>query len=190
MTLTSPKTVVFALRLPVLIFCLGLAICPGGCSPTTPPLSPEAVAFKEEVGSLVHQLVASLVEPMRKNDIAAITKVLKQFAKETPGICVDCSYRAGVLNSQGDLLITYPRTEIVGMNFSSYTRLLEAIQKQRITQRPVFLPNGQKTYFISAPIAKGGKVLGAVVLNITPADLAQKWQLSEEEFLAIDFNAP
>lgn len=190
MTLPSHKTVGSALCLPLFFLCLGLATWLSGCSPNKPPLSPEALAFKEEVGSLLHKLQTSLVTPMQHKDIAGVSKVLKNFAKETPEICIDCSYRSGVLNSQGDLIATYPKTEIVGMNFSSYTRLLEAMQRQRITQRPVFLPDGQKTYFISAPLMNNNRVLGAVVLNLSPLDLDKKWQVSEEEFLAIDFNTP
>ncbi len=173
------------LLLPLILLLAGLSPCR-----PKPPLSPEAEVFRKEVREIVKRLQKSLAAPTAQRDIAAIDDILTTTAQTVPGICLDCPYRSGVLDATGILLTTFPKTEIVGMNFSSYARLTESMQRQRLTQRPIFLPDRSKMYFISAPLFHERRVVGAVVLGLTAADLERKWHLTEEEFLAIDLNTP
>ena len=175
----------WCLLLTLILLALGF----NACRPQPPP-SPEAEAFRQEVREILKRLQKSLAAPTAQRDIAAIDKILATTAGTTPGICLDCPYRSGVLDGSGILLTTFPKTQSVGMNFSSYTRLRESMERQRITQRPVFLPDRSKMYFITAPLIHERRVVGAVVLGLTAADLERKWHLREEEFLAIDLNTP
>mgnify|MGYP005837990627 FL=1 len=169
---------------------LSLILLPAICSSCRPrsPLSPEAAAFKKDITRVISQLQQPLAAATARRDIAAIDKILQTNAATTPGLCIDCPYRSGVLDAAGILLTTFPKNRIVGMNFSNYTRLIEAMQRQRITQRPLFLPDRSKMYFINAPLVHDRRIVGALVLGLTAADLERKWHLSEEEFLAIDLN--
>ncbi|MGQ9920774.1 MAG: hypothetical protein ACUVRZ_05530 [Desulfobacca sp.] len=173
------------LFLPLLLLPMGFCACR-----PQPPLSAEAETFRQEIRGIIERLQKSLAAPTAERDIAAIDKVLATTASTVPGICLDCPYRSGVLDVSGILLTTFPKTDIVGMNFSSYSRLRESMQRQRITQRPVFLPDRSKMYFISAPLIHKHRVVGAVVLGLTAADLEKKWHLQEKEFLAINLNTP
>ncbi len=159
-----------------------------GCLQKEPPLSPEGQAFKREVGSLLHHMQRSLAEPVFQNQVGAIDKILQSFAQTTKGMCVDCPYRMGVLNKAGDLLTTFPKNEITGLNFSYYVKILESLKKQRISQLRVFSPQGDKIYFISAPLIINNGVGGVLIVALSPADLNKNWQITEKEFLDIDFN--
>lgn len=177
----------FLASLFLLVAVLLAAVVFTACRPQ-PPLSAEAEAFRQEIRSILKRLQKSLAAPTAHRDLAAIDNILATTAGSVPGICLDCPYRSGVLDGSGILLTTFPKTEIVGMNFSSYSRLRESMQRQRITQRPVYLPDRSKMYFISAPLIHEHRVVGAVVLALTPGDLERKWQLQEETFLALDLN--
>jgi hypothetical protein len=161
-----------------------------GCGSKEPPLSPEARAFKLDIDKTLCQMLQSLAEPTFQGNIPAIDKVLQSFAKTTAGMCVDCPYRLGVLNQKGDLLTTYPKNDIIGLNFSSYKHILTSLKKQKISQAQAFSADGAKMYFIAAPLRKNNQVQGVVVLALSPADLEKKWRLTEKEFLVIDFNTP
>jgi hypothetical protein len=161
-----------------------------GCGPKEPPLSPEARAFKLEIGTTLSQMQQSLAEPTFQGNIPAMDMVLRSFAKTTADLCVDCPYRLGVLNQKGDLLTTYPKNDMIGLNFSSYKKILEPLQKQRISQALAFSADGSKIYFISAPVRHQNQVPGVVIVALSPADLEKRWGLSEKEFLVIDFNTP
>lgn len=164
-------------------------IIAGGCQPKPPP-SPTAEAFRLEVQNILRQLQQSLAAPTAQRDIAAIDKILATTAGSNPSICLDCPYRSGVFDQNGVLLTTFPKTKIAGMNFSAYKQFQETIQKQRVTQSLFYLPDRAKMYFINAPLVQGRRVVGVVVLGMTPADLERKWHLSGVEFLALDLNSP
>ena len=174
----------------VFIVLLVAITCLMACGTKKPPLSPESKAFKEEVGGIIRQMQASLAKLVVQGNTAAINTVLESLSHETAGMCIDCPYKTGVLNKDGILLTTFPNNEVVGRNFSSYKIVMEPLQKRRITQGGVFFPDGSKIYFIAAPLLYDKKVVGVVVLALTPADLEKKWHLHEKEFYAIDFNAP
>jgi C4-dicarboxylate-specific signal transduction histidine kinase len=172
----------------ILLLLLFTALAVAGCGSTTPPLSPEGKAFKKEVSNTLHRMQQTLPPLVAKGDIAAINQALQGFSETTAGLCIDCPYRTAVLNKEGILLTTYPRNNIVGGNFSSYKTISEALQNERIAQSQAYLADGTKIYFISAPLIFHNKVAGVAVLALSPADLEKKWNVTEKEFLAIDFN--
>ncbi len=184
-TVKTPVFFSLAKILIVLIACTFTA-----CGSPKPPLSPQAIAFKQEIRGLLTQLQNSLAEPLAQGDKSKLDAVLKAFTKNTADICVDCPYRSAVLDYEGVLQTTFPKNEIVGRNFSSYKFMKAALQKQQIRQSKAFLPDGTNLYYISAPLIYGKKVVGVAVICLTPNDIQQKWRLGEEEFLAIDFNVP
>jgi hypothetical protein len=133
----------------------------------------------------------SLSGPAANHNTQAIDAVLNSFASESSNIsiCVDCPYKSAVLDKDGFLLTTFPKNAITGWNFSAYKIVSDPLQKQAITPSLAFQPSGAKLYFISAPLMQNNKVVGVLVLGLSPNDL-EKWRLDEKAFLAIDFNAP
>jgi C4-dicarboxylate-specific signal transduction histidine kinase len=177
-------------KLSPLIFATLLVLGATGCGVETAPPSPEARALKKDVSEIIQQMQQSLAALVVKQDIAGINAVLKNLSQKTACICINCPYKIAVLNKEGTLLTTFPKNEVVGRNFSSYKIISEPIQKQRITQAKAYLADGTKIYFISAPLLNDGKVAGVVVLALTPQDLEKKWQLTEKQFLNLNFNNP
>lgn len=175
---------------PVVLAMVLFSVWLQGCGSTEPPLSPAAQVFKQEVRQLLGRLEQSLAEPIAAGRIAAINTILQAAAQTTADICLNCPYRLGVLNEKGDLLTTYPKNDLIGLNFAAYRGILASLQKQRISQAQAFAADGTKMYFISAPVRQNNRLSGVIVLTITPADLNRKWNLTEAEFFAIDFNKP
>jgi hypothetical protein len=169
--------------LAILLTALALTSCG-----QAPPLSPQGLAFKKEVGNMIHRMQQSLANPVATGDVPVIKKILQGFSAGTADLCIDCPYKTAVLNREGILLTTFPDNEVVGRNFSSYRIVSVALQKERIAQSQAYLADGTKIYFISAPLIFQNEVTGVAVLALSPADLEKKWHLNEKEFLAIDFN--
>ena len=176
-----------SLKLPAFILLTVLILAVMGCGSKPPPLSPEGLAFKEEVGGIIRQMQQSLKNMVVKGNIVAIDAALKNLSRETAGICIDCPYKTAVLNKEGTLLTTFPNNEVVGRNFFSYKMVSEPLRKQKITQSLAYLASGAKIYFISAPLLDNDKVAGVVVLALTPKDI-EKWHLEEKEFFNLNFN--
>jgi C4-dicarboxylate-specific signal transduction histidine kinase len=177
-------------KLPPLIFVTLLVLAVIGCGVETTPPSPEAQALKKDVGGIIQQMQQALAGLVDRKDIAGIDAVLDNLSQKTTGICINCPYKIAVLNKEGTLLTTFPNNEVVGRNFSLYKIVSDPIQKRRITQAKAYLADGTKIYFISAPLLDDGKVAGVVGLALSPQDLEKKWQLTEKQFLNLDFNTP
>jgi C4-dicarboxylate-specific signal transduction histidine kinase len=178
--------------LPAMIFVLlQSALALVGCGPAEPPLSPQAQTFKKEIRQLVQEMQQSLTGPVANRQSQAIDAVLSSFAGESTNItiCADCPYKSAVLDKDGVLLTTFPKNEFIGRNFSAYKFVSDPLKKQIISPSKAFQPNGAKIYFLSAPLINNNKVVGILVLGLTPNDL-EKWHLNEKDFLAIDFNEP
>jgi len=168
----------------LLVLTAGLMACQA-----PPPPTPEAEALRREINLTLQRLRKPLAAALAQRDIPALDAILKEASGSVPGLCLDCPYRLAVLDEAAILLTTYPKHDVVGLNFSSFARLLENMRRQRISQRQVYLPDRSKLYFISAPLVYDRRLVGAVVLSLRPTDLETKWRLTEKEFLAIDFNA-
>ena len=176
-------------RLPGLALLLILAAAMLAC-PSSPPPSPAAAAFRQEILQTLQRLRQPLAAALARRDIPALDAILQQTSKTIPGLCLDCAYRIGVLDEAAILLTTYPKQDVVGLNFSSFDRLLDNMRRQRISQRQVFLPDHSRILLLAAPLVHNRRLVGAVVLGFRPQDLEQKWRLTTKEFLALDFNVP
>ena len=161
-----------------------------GCGPATTPPGPGGQALKKDVGGIIQQMQQSLAGLVARKDIAGINAVLDNLSNKTASICIDCPYKIAVLNKEGTLITTFPNNEALRLNFSAYKFVSEPIEKQRIIQEQAYLAYSTKIYFISAPLLDNGKVAGVVVLALTPQDLEKKWQLTEKQFMNLDFNTP
>ena len=73
-------------------------------------------------------------------------------------------------------------------DFSSYELVKKAISSKRIQQQGLFLPDGSKLYLVCAPLIRKDVLIGLVAIAISSADAEKRWNLTEKEFLALDFN--
>jgi len=169
---------------------LGLAalfIC--GCQ-AKQPLSPGAATFKHEIKHCLNDLDAALQEPVIRRDATAINAALEKVESPALKLCRICPFQIGVLDQCGQALATYPPKPggTQGKNYSGYVLVSKALSSKQIQQQRFYLQDGTQLYIICAPLLKGDKVIGLVALAVNSADAANRWGITDKEFMALDFN--
>jgi hypothetical protein len=159
-----------------------------GCQSPEPPLRPGAAEFKKEVLACIAKLKADLVAPLVQRDITALNETLKEVEPEAIKLCRMCPFRIGVLNHEGYTLTVYPPKKDAVANFSNYEVVVQTLKSRRISTQRLFLQNGSQVYIICAPILQDDQVLGILAIAVSDQDAKQRWDMTAEEFLAIDFN--
>jgi hypothetical protein len=168
-----------------------LLLLPGlihGCQAQEPPLSPAAAAFKQEVKECIGRLVKPLIDPVIKKDREAINEALKKTEPEAIKLCRMCPFRMGVMNRHGDTLAVYPPPKDAHLDFYHYEVVQQALKTRKIAQQRLFLQNGARLYVICSPILQQEKVIGILALALNAEEAKKRWDLTEKEFLALDFN--
>jgi hypothetical protein len=169
----------------LLVLLLGLAF---GCQTKEPPLSPAAVAFKKEIKECIGRLAKPLIEPVIKGDTAAINKALKKTEPEAIKLCRMCPFRMGVMNRNGDTLAVYPPRKNAHLDFFHYEVVQQALKARKIAQQRLFLQNGSRLYVICVPLLREEAVICLLAIALDAAEAQKRWDLTEKEFLAMDFN--
>jgi hypothetical protein len=159
-----------------------------GCQKAEPPLSAGAQEFKKEVKDCIKKLSTPLQEPLSRRDIPAINETLKKVEPEAIKLCRMCPFRIGVLDQEGNTLTVYPQKEGAVDDFSNYDLIVQTLKNRRTGQRRFFLQDGTQIYIICVPLFKGDRVQGLLALAVSSEEARKRWQMSSEEFLAIDFD--
>lgn len=160
-----------------------------GCQAREAPLNPGIASFKQELKSCLDSLSVTLIEPVAKKDIAAITAALENVESPAVKLCRLCPFEIGVLNPVGEILAAYPvKGDGKARDYSSYDLVKKAISSKRTQQQGLFLPDGSKLYLVCAPIVSKDVLIGLVAIAISSEEAEKRWDLKEKEFLAIDFN--
>ncbi len=167
------------LLLILLIFC--------ACSAKKPPLSPAAANFKEEVQGCIQRLAGTLGGPVARLDTPAVNQALGA-SESAVKLCRSCPFQIGVADLQGDSLGRYPEKKDGGFNFSGYDLFAQVLKSRRISQKRFFLQGGSEIYIIAAPIFSGGRLVGLLGVSLDAEEALHRWGLTDEEFLALDFN--
>jgi hypothetical protein len=161
-----------------------------GCQAKPAPLSPAAASFKHEIKSCLDNLSTTLMEPVAKKDVAAISAALEKVESPAVKLCRLCPFQVGVLNQSGEALATYPPRSGNGMkNYSSYDLVTKAINSKKIQQRMFFLQNGSELYIICAPLVRGNKVIGLIAIAINSKEAEKRWGFQGKDFQGLDFNS-
>ena len=160
-----------------------------GCQAREAPLSPGAATFKHELKSCLNNLAASLMEPVAKKDLAGIKAALEKVESPAVKLCRLCPFEIGVTDQSGETLATYPaKGDGKAKNYSGYDLVNKAINSKKIQQQQFFLPDGSKLYLVCAPLIREDTLIGLVAIAISSEDAEKRWDLTEKEFLALDFN--
>jgi hypothetical protein len=160
-----------------------------GCQAKPAPLSPGAAAFKHAIKDCLTKLSAGLMEPVAKKDILAITNALERVESPAVKLCSLCPFKIGVMNRFGEGLAVYPPKSDNNMkNYSSYDLVIKAINRKRIQQQIFYLQDGSELYIICAPLLRDGNLIGLVAIAVNSKDAGAKWNLTDKEFMALNFN--
>lgn len=160
-----------------------------GCQPKQEvPLSPGAAAFMREVQQALGMLAQELVGSVSRSDVAAINAKLKKIMPESLKLCRACPFMIGILDRKGNVLTIYPPKEGYSRHYSDYKLVAHSLEKGKTCQGRLFLADGSKLYAICAPLREAGDSVGVIVLTTTDDEVKQRWGISEQEFLALDFD--
>ncbi|MFI5330883.1 MAG: hypothetical protein ACHQ2F_07585 [Desulfobaccales bacterium] len=169
----------------LLLLLLGLL---GGCQAKEPPLSPAAAAFKKEVQDCLDRLCQGLVGSILKRDVDALNETLKKVEPEALKLCRMCPFRIGILDKNGETLTVYPfKIEAMG-NFANYGGVARTLKNRQINQQRLYLQDGSEIYLILIPLLRDKDLVGIMVLSLSAKDAHDRWDLTEKEFMDINFN--
>lgn len=175
----------FRLWVVLLILLLGFSY---GCQTKEPPLSPAAARFKQEVKECIGSVTKPLIGPLSKRDAAGIHAALKKTEPENLKLCVRCPFRMGVMDVDGTSLALYPPRKNANLDFYKYEVVQQALKDRKIAQQRLYLQDGSSLYVICVPLLKDYQVMGILAIALSASEAKNKWGLTEEEFMAIDFN--
>jgi hypothetical protein len=171
-----------------LILMLLLLLVLGGCQVKESPLSPAAAAFKKEVQDCLDRLCQGVVGALVKGDVPGLNETLKHIEPDALKLCRMCPFRLGVLDKNGDTVTVYPfKVEAMG-SFSNYEAVAQTLKDRKINQQRLFLQNGAQIYVVCVPLLKGENLLGVMVMSLSAEEAQKRWGLTEQDFLAINFN--
>jgi hypothetical protein len=159
----------------------------GGCQTKEPTLSKGAHALKKELLEEMNKLTTLLIEPVSKQDWDAVKTVLKKSYEEMEqGGKLVGSY-ISVIDRDGIRQVIYPSVEGRRWDYSSYKEFKESVEKQKKLPFTVYVKETKWSGLI-APIVKKKEVIGNFVISFPVENLEKKWNISEKEFLIINFN--
>ncbi|MEJ2070502.1 MAG: hypothetical protein P8X65_09205 [Syntrophobacterales bacterium] len=168
-----------------LLLCVVLFL--GGCQTEKPLLSKEAQALKKEMLQEMDKIIKSLVEPVSKKDWKDIRPILQTFYEEMKQEGKLVPKRIMVMDQNGISRSIYPPIRKARWNFSSYNHIKEAYDNKMNVVFEGFMRGG-KLYGFFAPILQNGKIIGGISMGYSAKEIEEKWNISENEFLIINFN--
>ncbi len=171
-----------------LSFCVALSAIIGGCQWQDPELSPSQAAFKKDITASLERIITGIREPLARHDAAVTLEKLILTIPENSRLCCNCPFMAAVLDRNGIGIASFPDGPSRGKDFSDYGSIRTVLQQGRIVQRRLYFQDGQTIFVICAPVSHTGKIIGALVLAFTQEDARKCWDLSPQEFEAVDLN--
>lgn len=169
------------------VFLICLALILGGCRAQEPPLSPEARALKKELLGKIQTLTTQLIEPVSNQDWDAVKPILQTAYENMEKEAKLLPLMIAVLDRNGITRARVPSEVERHFDFSRYKPARVAFEKKRKTQALLYLGE-QKIFLLLVPLLQNNKVLGAVTLSYSKNELQKQWNVSQEEFLSLDFN--
>jgi hypothetical protein len=169
-----------------LLICLAVFL--GGCQAKEPPLSKEAQAFKKEILQEMDKISKRLVEPVSKQNWQAVEPILQTSYQEMEQRGKLVLTGMVVMDRNGITQGSYPPEEERRLDLSSYKKVRQVLDKQKKVTQGVFYEKGEKIYALLSALLQEGKVIGAVGIGFFAKEIEEKWQVSEKEFLSINFN--
>ena len=167
------------------------------CSSQPGGLSAKALNFKKEALAHLAKAEAALPRPFDDSMRQPLEKGLEKLFQQAQDNHSPLPCGLVVLDSNGRVITgrfpdpTHPRgvaTLKGGKNYSRYEKMREVLEKGKKAQFPLFYPDG-KLYVVCSPVKKGGGVAGAICLSFAAEVLHDQLGVSQEEFLALDFNS-
>jgi hypothetical protein len=145
--------------------------------------------FKETVKEAIKKLSPTFIDPLSKGDAnatnTALAKIVSDSGKQKSGP----NFGIGVLDRDG---IAVAGKYITGVfkkeNFSKYSFVIKAFKKKKVVQDRLYFQDRSEFYVVCAPLVSQGQLVGALVLGFTSSEVNEKYHLTTEQFMALNFN--
>jgi len=133
------------------------------------------------------------VEPVRRDlaagDTAGLQVLLEGFRNEISRGRDRDRYAAGVLDGDGIVVAAASQGGSgKGIYFSRYELFRKVMKQRRIVPFRLYLQDGSRLMAVAAPLGEDGLAAGVLVLTFLSGELADRWGITEEEFLALEFD--
>ncbi|MGQ9688948.1 MAG: hypothetical protein ACUVXF_09210 [Desulfobaccales bacterium] len=170
-----------------LLLMLCLAVFWGGCGEKEPALNKNAQMMKKELLEEISWLMPRLLEPVSKEEWEALPPVLHSFVEEIGKSGKIAPARLVILDHNGITRVAFPPKKEEYLHFYNYELAKIAYTKKRINQAILYL-GVEKFFVILVPFLEKDQVIGAIALCFPEEELKNNLNLSEKEFLNINFN--
>jgi hypothetical protein len=167
-----------------LVICLAIIL--GGCQKKEVPLNKAGEACRKALLGEMNMLTEALAGAVAKQDWGALEPILQTSLEKLKKEGKFVPFRIGVLDQNAITRAMFPPREGGALDFRNYQPAQTVFEQKKKTQAMLYL-EGKKIFILVAPILQQDQITGAVVLAFPEAEL-QKWQVSDKEFLSIDFN--
>jgi hypothetical protein len=171
----------------VLIF---LFVGGSGCGKKEATPTKGGLEFKKQIREMIQRLEPLLLESASKEDRKTAETTLEKFASDAFQKGWVRPLLMGLIDKQGIVLARWPGTVSSGSgnDFAQYNAFNRALKDRKMFQERLFLQGGQNTLVLCVPFPRKGEMTGILAFTFRPADLKDQIGLTEEEFLAMDFN--
>lgn len=166
------------------IFLFFIVACSAGPGP-----SDRAKTFQ----GMIRQEILSRTEPIRRElaagDTEGLQALLEGFRNDVSRGRDGGRYATGVLDSDGIVVAAAsPGGSGKGIYFSRYEMFRKVMKQRRIVPFRLYLRDGGRLMAVAAPVGGGGSASGVLVLSFLSGELTDRWGITEEEFLALEFD--
>ena len=174
-----------------------LLLWAAACSSQPGDLSGKALSFKKDALAHLAKAEAALPRPFDDSMRQPLEKGLEKLFQEALNNNAPLPCGLVVLASNGRVVTgrfpdpSHPQGVVTlkgGKNYSRYEKMREVLEKGKKAHFPLFYPDG-KLYVVCSPVKNGSKVAGALCLGFAAEVLHDQLGVSQEEFLALDFNS-
>jgi hypothetical protein len=162
----------------------------GGCGRKESPVTKGGFEFKKQIRETVEKLEPLLLESAAKEDRKRAETTLEKFASEAFQKNGVRPLLMGLIDQRGIVLARGPGTvsSDSGNDFAQYHAFQKVLKDRKIFQERLFLQGGKNILLLCVPLLRKGDLEGILAFTFRPADLKDQIGLTEEEFLAMDFN--
>lgn len=173
--------------LPVAILIL---VAASGCRPETSAVGDTSLAFRKRMQTHLTLYSIALSDPVAKHDRDKVKSVLQRIYTVSTPPGSEPYISLAVLDQHGVTVATISGAETGGArNYGKYQIVSRVLHKRKPMQSALYLQGGKKMYITCAPLLKGDKVVGVLIMGID-AEHLRRSGISEREFMSFSFSAP
>ena len=160
------------------------------------PLRSEVQSFREQMLADFNLLKSRLITALEKDKpVMAAGDVIENFLLELKENDRRI-FGIGFLNKSGEYVTGFVIENITtgklikdkykDMNFHSFKVVEQIVKSRKIMQEKLYLPDAG-ILAIGFPLVNEGELLGIICFTFKSNEFKKKWEISEKEFLEIDF---